>query len=71
MMENKQGCYLQRWIEQAVVSGILELRSFAKGLFSDIEAVQNALTMPWSYGPSTKSEEEPHPMFFPLCHCRF
>jgi hypothetical protein len=49
-MENKNGGLLKRWIEQAVTSGIRELRSFAKGLLGDFEAVKNAVTMPWSNG---------------------
>ena len=50
MMENKRGCHLQSWIAQAVASGIAELSSFAKGLLSDIDAVKNAFTLPWSNG---------------------
>lgn len=50
MMETKQGCRLQSWMAQAVASGITELSSFAGGLRSDMEAVKNALTLPWSNG---------------------
>lgn len=50
MMENKQSCHLQNWIKQAVGSGIAEVSSFAKGLLSDLDAVKNAFTLPWSNG---------------------
>ena len=50
MMETKQGHSLQSWTEQAVASDIAELKSFAGGLRSDMEAVKNALTLPWSNG---------------------
>jgi transposase len=41
---------LKRWIKKVVTTGIKEMRSFAKGLTSDFEAVKNAVTMPWSNG---------------------
>lgn len=50
MMENKQGCDLQNWIAQAFASSVPEVSSFAKGLLSDIDAIKNALTLPWSNG---------------------
>ena len=50
IMENKQACNLQGWIEQALATGIKELRSLAKGLFDEFEAVKNAVAMPWSSG---------------------
>ncbi len=50
MMETKQGRGLQSWMEQAVTSGIAEVKSFAGGLKSDMEAVKNALIQPWSNG---------------------
>jgi transposase len=51
MMEQQQGSCLQRWIDKVIVSGSSELKSFAKGLLSDFEAVKNAFTLPWSNGP--------------------
>ncbi|MEI6950363.1 ISL3 family transposase [Paraflavisolibacter sp. H34] len=50
MMENRQGHLLKEWIDEVGASSIRELKGFAKGLLSDIEAVQNALTLPWSNG---------------------
>jgi transposase len=50
LMENKKGIHLGEWIKKAITSGISELKSFAKGLLSDIEAVKNALILPWSTG---------------------
>lgn len=50
MMEQRKGCLLHRWINKVVNSGIAELKSFAKGLLSDITAVKNALTLSWSNG---------------------
>jgi transposase len=41
---------LKKWLKQAVATGIKELKSFAKGLISEFEAVKNAVTMPWSNG---------------------
>lgn len=51
MMEQQKGGSLQRWIDKVIVSGSSELKSFAKGLLSDFEAVKNAFTLPWSNGP--------------------
>ena len=31
-------------------SPVNELKAFARGLFSDFQAVKNALTLPWSNG---------------------
>lgn len=50
MMDNKQGHLLKEWIEEVVQSSIKELKSFATGLMSDLKAVENALTLPWSNG---------------------
>ena len=38
------------WIKRAKESGIAELRSFAKGLLKDYDAVLAGLTLPWSQG---------------------
>jgi transposase len=50
IMEQQKGGCLQRWICKAIASGISELKSFAKSLLSDFEAVKNALTLAWSNG---------------------
>jgi len=44
IMEIKQGCCLQSWMEQAVASEIAQIKSFAGRLRSDMETVKNALT---------------------------
>jgi transposase len=50
LMEQKKGNLLQQWVSKAVASGVRELKGFAKGLLSDLEAVRNALSLPWSNG---------------------
>jgi transposase len=50
IMDNKQGYLLKDWIEEVLRSSINELKSFAKGLLSDFQAAENALTLPWSNG---------------------
>jgi transposase len=50
IMENKKGGMLKRWFKKVVAIGIKELRSLAKELTNDFEAVKNALTLPWSNG---------------------
>lgn len=51
MMENKAGNELNGWIEEVQNSVITELRTFAKGLLTDLKAVENAISLPWSNGP--------------------
>jgi transposase len=41
---------LPSWMEQAVASGIPELRSFVAGIERDYDAVHAALRLPWSQG---------------------
>lgn len=50
MMEEKQGHLLKGWINEVVASSLRELKGFANGLLSDYQAVENALTLPWSNG---------------------
>jgi transposase len=50
MKQQKSSC-LQKWIKKVIASGISELKSFAKSLLGDFDAVKNALTLPWSNGP--------------------
>nr|WP_068887176.1 transposase [Pedobacter panaciterrae] len=51
MMKNKAGNELIGWIEEVKNSVITELRTFAKGLLTDLKAVENAISLPWSNGP--------------------
>ena len=38
------------WLEDATKSGIEALKQFAKGINQDLDAVTNALSLPWSNG---------------------
>ena len=52
IMKDKTGNReLKQWIELSKQSGINEMASFAKGLLSDYDAIENALTLKWSNGP--------------------
>ncbi len=51
MMRERKGKQLRSWMEEANQSGIAELKSFAKGIEWDYDAVQAGLTLPWSQGP--------------------
>ena len=42
--------HLDRWIEMALQSGISSLKSFAKGIQQDYDAVKAAVSMKWSNG---------------------
>ena len=42
--------HLNRWIDQALQSGIPSLRNFAKGLQQDYDAVRAAVSLTWSNG---------------------
>jgi transposase len=50
MLRTRQGEPLDDWIKRAKESGIPELRSFAKGLLKDYDAVKAGLTLSWSQG---------------------
>lgn len=50
MVRTRQGEHLDDWIKRAKESGIPELRSFAKGLLKDYDAVKAGLTLEWSQG---------------------
>jgi transposase len=41
---------LRSWMEQAISSGIPELRSFVAGIDRDYHAVHATLRLPWSQG---------------------
>jgi transposase len=41
---------LDQWIDDAVHSGLALLARFARGLRRDIDAVCNAIALPWSNG---------------------
>jgi len=50
MVRNKQPKKLKPWLTNVLESGIEAFVSFAKGIVKDFEAVENALSMPWSNG---------------------
>jgi len=52
MVRQRQGERLDQWLAEVEAQGVQELRSFAKGLQKDYEAVKNGLTLEWSQGPT-------------------
>lgn len=50
MVKERSGQGLDQWLKDVAASGIKSLTSFANGLCSDLAAVRNALSMPWSNG---------------------
>lgn len=50
IMKNKDGGALESWIKRAMASEIKEIKGFAKGMLGDLEAIQNAMSLPWSNG---------------------
>ncbi|HMR63187.1 MAG TPA: ISL3 family transposase [Anaerolineae bacterium] len=50
MVKERSGQGLDQWLKDVAASGIKSLTSFANGLRSDLAAVHNALSLPWSNG---------------------
>jgi transposase len=50
MVTQRQGSFLPRWLSEAQVSGIPELKSFVAGIYRDYDAVRAALTTEHSNG---------------------
>lgn len=50
MVREQQPEALLTWLENATKSGIEALKQFAKGIKQDLDAVTNALSLPWSNG---------------------
>jgi transposase len=50
MVRERQHEALLPWLEDATNSGIDALKQFAKGITQDLDAVTNALLLPWSNG---------------------
>jgi transposase len=50
LVKDRSGHGLEQWLQDVAASGIKSLKSFANGLRSDLAAVRNALSMPWSNG---------------------
>lgn len=50
MVKDRSGQGLGQWLKDVAASGIKSLISFANGLRSDLAAVRNALSVPWSNG---------------------
>ena len=51
MVTDRQHDKLDEWLQDAVGCGVEALKNFAQGLKRDYDAVENALTQPWSNGP--------------------
>ncbi len=51
MMKNLDGEYLPEWIEQTEATDLPPLRSFARHLRRDLDAVTVGLTLRWNSGP--------------------
>ena len=50
MVKERSSQGLDQWLQDVTASGIKSLQSFVHGLRSDLAAVRNALSMPWSNG---------------------
>ena len=50
MVRNQQPEQLTSWLQDVQASGVVALRSFAKGIQQDLAAVSTALSSPWSNG---------------------
>lgn len=50
-VEMKDASLLEAWVDQVMSGPIKELKSFAKGLLTDFQAVKNAISTSWSNGP--------------------
>jgi transposase len=51
LIRERDAAAFHGWREEALGSGLPELRSFITGLDRDREAMETALTFPWSNGP--------------------
>jgi len=51
MMNDHDGDSLHGWIEQAEATGLASLRSFARGLRQDYDAVAAGISLQWNSGP--------------------
>ena len=49
MIRERKHQQLRSWMEQAISSGIPELKSFVVGIERDYDAVHAALRLPWSH----------------------
>jgi transposase len=50
MVRDRQGHQFDQWLAEVQERGIAKLRSFAKGLKKDYDAVKAGLTLSWSHG---------------------
>ena len=51
MLTGRHGERLEDWMRDVDATGAAPLRSFANGLRTDLDAVVNGLTLPYSSGP--------------------
>ena len=52
LVRQRQPAQLEPWLNRAAQSTLPPFRRFAKGLRADLAAVQAAVTLPWSQGPT-------------------
>nr|WP_161982343.1 ISL3 family transposase [Dictyobacter alpinus] len=50
MLRTRSGGQLDAWLDAVLATSLADLHSFAKGIKSDIEAVEAGLILPWSNG---------------------
>jgi transposase len=50
LLRGRTSAKLEQWIDDAIHSGLAFLARFARGLRRDIDAVCNAMDLPWSNG---------------------
>jgi hypothetical protein len=58
MVRERKHQQLRSWMEQAISSGIPELKSFVAGIERDYDAVHAALRLPWSQGIDSGQGEQ-------------
>ena len=51
MVRRREAQVLETWLQAATASGIAALKSFAKGVWNDLAAVQEGIVQSWSNGP--------------------
>lgn len=51
MVRERKGGQLDTWLEAVAQSSLQDFHSFAKGIRSDIDAVEAGLILPWSNSP--------------------
>ena len=58
MVRERKHHELRSWMQEAIRSGIPELKSFVAGIERDYDAVHAALRLPWSQGIDSGQGEQ-------------